>query len=656
VKNQRLLQSCGVIAGLVLAACAGDDLPENTDEGSAFLPPTSDLEALFDGAPANDSLDEEGKTDATYPATFDLVSTQSPIRNQGGRGTCSIFATLALMEQLYNVEGTIDNPDFSEQFLQWSVKTEVGAFQGTDGSNPTQNMRAISRYGVVEESVDPYESRGWSASDDAACTGEDDQPTICYTNGTPSDDALAARRWTLPAGRYVNCGSRSVKAFMTENSAGVIATVEFFYQSWNHGGSELTVDREAGRLGWIRNPSAADIEDSRLRPAGHAVLLVGWDDTLEVPLIGADGQPLVDDAGNPVTETGFFLFKNSWGAGSFGSLNPFGAGYGWISMDYVSTHGSCYSSSIPTVRLDAETCDDGQDNNRDGRVDCDDPQCASAPACMPTGLRFEQAPALPIPDNSTDGVSAELLLNAPGTVEAVELSYSITHTYQGDLRVTLVGPSGEEIVVRAPSGGGTDNLSDTVTLTEFAGSTVAGTWSLLVADEAAQDTGTLDTWSLTFTLGGDTPDEVCDDAVDNNADGLIDCADEACLDDAACSEVESIRNELTVAEAIPDNDTGGISSIIEVTDDLTIESLNVEIAITHTYRGDLKVLLENEDGTQVVLHDRQGGAEDDLVRTYSPTEFAGTSSMGLWSVSVSDNGNLDTGTFDSWAIEFIGRR
>lgn len=657
MNTPRFLFQSAILGTALLTACAGDDAPDVAAEGSAFLPPTSDLDALFEGAPDNDSLPEEGKADATYPQTFDLMSSQSPVRNQGGRGTCSIFATVALMEQLYNIEGSIDNPDFSEQFLQWSVKTEVGAFQRTDGSNPTQNMRAITRYGIVEESAAPYETRGWTSSDDAACTGEDDQPTICYTNGNPSDEALAARRWTLPSGRYVNCSPRSVKAFMTENSAGVIATVEFFYQAWNHGGSKLTVDREAGRRGWIRMPSQDDVEDSRQRPAGHAVLLVGWDDTLEVPLIGPDGQPLLDDNGEPVTETGFFLFKNSWGAGSFGSLNPFGAGYGWISMDYVSTHGSCYSSSIPTVRLDAETCDDGADNNRDGLVDCDDPQCASAPACTPTGLRFEQAPALPIPDNDTAGASAELLLNTPGTVEAVELSYVITHTYQGDLRVALVGPAGQEVVVRAPSGGGVDNLNETLTLTEFAGSPVAGTWTLRVADEAAADTGTLDTWSLTFTLGGDdTPDEICDDNIDNNADGQTDCADAACLDDSACAEVESIREEITVAEAIPDNDTAGVISIIEVTEALTIESMTVDVAITHSYRGDLQVVLENENGTRVVLHDRQGGAEDDLVRTFAPTEFAGASSAGLWSLTVTDNGNLDTGVFDSWAIEFIGRR
>lgn len=639
---------------LGIVGCGSDDAAIPTDDGAAETPPTSDLAALLEGAPANDSLPEDGKFDATYPATFDLMATQSPVRNQGGRGTCSIFATVALMEQLYTLEGSIVAPDFSEQFLQWSAKVELGSFPNTDGSNQVQNIRAIQRYGIVEESVYPYQTRAWSTADDPRCSGASDQPTICYTNGTPPESVLAARRWTLPAGRYVNCNPRSLKAYMTENQAGVITSVEFFYQAWGHGGSGLTVDRAGYRNGWVRSPSAADVEDSKRNPAGHAVLLVGWDDTLTVPRINADGTPTVDAQGAPVVDRGFFLFKNSWGAGSFGAANPFGAGYGWISMDYIAEYGSCYSSSIPTVRLDAEVCDDGRDNNRDGRVDCDDPQCATTPACQPTGLVFEQVADLEIPDNVPTGATATIRLDQDGIVDGVSLSYAIAHTYQGDLTVTLVAPDGRRVVVHNRTGGAADDPAATISLADFAGSPLRGDWQLIVADLAPADTGRVLRWSLSFTLGEGAPAEVCNDGLDNDANGQIDCADQACLDDASCASAESLRKDIPVNEPIPDNNPQGVTSIFEVTEDLTIADLTVELDIQHSYRGDLRVVLEHESGLTVVLHNREGAGADDLVVSLPVREASGMSTAGLWSITVSDNGNLDTGVFRAWALVFTG--
>ena len=61
--------------------------------------------------------ESDAKADQTYPEAFDLVSTQTGIKSQGSRGVCSIFGTVALMEHLYISEGTITEPDFSEQFL-----------------------------------------------------------------------------------------------------------------------------------------------------------------------------------------------------------------------------------------------------------------------------------------------------------------------------------------------------------------------------------------------------------------------------------------------------------------------------------------------------------------------------------------------------------
>jgi subtilisin-like proprotein convertase family protein/uncharacterized protein YegL len=106
---------------------------------------------------------------------------------------------------------------------------------------------------------------------------------------------------------------------------------------------------------------------------------------------------------------------------------------------------------------------------------------------------------LAIPDSDDTGVTANLPVNAPGAARGLTISFHITHTYIGDLTVTLIAPSGLAYVLQDRSGGSTDNLSIIdVAVTSAAGETASGVWHLLVQDRAGGDTGTLDSWSLTM--------------------------------------------------------------------------------------------------------------------------------------------------------------
>lgn len=626
-----------------------DPATDNTPVDPADQP-LSDLSAIFEGAPANDSIPEDGKFDAVYPAQFDLIETQSPIRSQGRRGTCSIFATVALMEQLYTIEGSIPNPDFSEQMLQWSAKVELGAFPNTGGSSSSRNLEAINRFGIVQESVLPYEASQWGTSNDEACTG-DDQPTRCYTNGDPAQDVLDARRFHLPRGRWVNCRPRSIQAYMSENNVGVIAGMDFFYQAWNHGGSTLQTSSDHKANGWITYPSEADKTDSAERPAGHAIFLIGWDDELSVPLLDENGVAQVDADGEPVMETGFYLFKNSWGTSGFGANNPFGAGYGWIAQRYVEEYATCYSSRVPEVEVSPETCDNGTDDDLNGTTDCEDPACATDAACRAPGASFDGTGG-DIPDNDETGFLSTVNVELEGNVVSATVSYDITHTYRGDLTVAVVAPNGARAVLHAATGGSEDNLADIKTITEFAGLPVAGEWALSVVDGAGEDVGNVNSWSIEFELGGDLADEDCGNGVDDNGDGAADCADSACLAEDICAAAETLTFDGDSNLAIPDNDPAGVDSIIEVSANGAIAELSVDIAITHPFRGDLKITLENENGVRVTLIDGEGSSEDNLVRTFTPTEFVGEDAAGLWLLNVSDGGRLDEGTLDSWSMTF----
>jgi subtilisin-like proprotein convertase family protein len=104
-----------------------------------------------------------------------------------------------------------------------------------------------------------------------------------------------------------------------------------------------------------------------------------------------------------------------------------------------------------------------------------------------------------IPDNNTTGITSVLPVTGNGTVGSLSLSLNITHTFIGDLVVTLIAPDGTSFIVSNRAGGATQNLIITnQAITAFNGHTAAGTWQLKVQDLAAVDVGTLNSWSLTI--------------------------------------------------------------------------------------------------------------------------------------------------------------
>jgi serine protease len=77
------------------------------------------------------------------------------------------------------------------------------------------------------------------------------------------------------------------------------------------------------------------------------------------------------------------------------------------------------------------------------------------------------------------------------------VAVNIVHTYIGDLKVDLVAPDGSIYVLHNRTGAGTDNIVQTYTV-NLSGEALNGTWNLRVNDNAAGDTGYINSWSITF--------------------------------------------------------------------------------------------------------------------------------------------------------------
>lgn len=617
-------------SGLAIAGCQTTGEEPMTFEEAAVSP----LDPLMEDFVANP--DDETKADERLPARFDLLEFQSPVRNQASRGVCTIFSTTALMESIYIREGSMTTPDFSEQFLQWSSKVEARRFLTSGGSNNESNLAAITRFGTVTESAWPYETSAWTALNDPGCSmPEAMRPVQCHTNGSPPAEALAAPRFNLPAGRAITATPSSIQSYMVTNRLPVVISGTFFFQAWNHGGTMLVVNPENGRRGIIQYPSAADQTDSLMRRAGHGVLLVGYDNTMSVQRINAQGQPEVDAMGRPVMETGFYMFKNSWGATRFGSEQVPGTtvhptGYGWISTRYVQEFMAAHVAGIPRL-MRSEVCNDTIDNDGDTRADCMDMDCASNAACMmpPVMGTTTATPNTAIPDNNTTGAVSEINITEPGQIASLAVDVGITHTYRGDLKVTLEH-AGRTVTLIDRQGGGTDNIREAFSIADFNGTEAMGVWRLRVVDTSRTDTGTFNTWGLRITR----------------------CTGAACTGGG----IETTRNfQNAMTRAIPDNNTTGVSSDIAVTQTGTISRMSVTVNATHSFPADLRIVLRRVGGREVVLFDRQDTTDMNFVRTFTVDGFVDQPLAGTWRLVVSDRAASDTGTLTGWSMDVATR-
>ena len=127
----------------------------------------------------------------------------------------------------------------------------------------------------------------------------------------------------------------------------------------------------------------------------------------------------------------------------------------------------------------------------------------AAPAA-PAPIELAESPGLKIPDAPSGGIVRSLAATSAATIGSVEVSVDISHTWIGDLRVSVRSPSGTEAILHDGTGGSADNVVKTYTaanappLAALAGQPAGGTWQLNVVDTAAQDEGKLNAWKVSI--------------------------------------------------------------------------------------------------------------------------------------------------------------
>ena len=101
----------------------------------------------------------------------------------------------------------------------------------------------------------------------------------------------------------------------------------------------------------------------------------------------------------------------------------------------------------------------------------------------------------------------------------------------------------------------------------------------------------------------------------------------------------------------PIPDRGTITSNIDVNRSGAAGTVTVAVNITHTYRGDIEIVLSAPDGSSYTLKTKNGGdGANDIVASY--TVNVSGNAQGTWVLEVSDKFKSDTGQLNSWSVQF----
>ncbi|WP_437969062.1 DUF4215 domain-containing protein [Sorangium sp. So ce260] len=175
-------------------------------------------------------------------------------------------------------------------------------------------------------------------------------------------------------------------------------------------------------------------------------------------------------------------------------------------------------------------CGDAVDDDLDGEADCADPDCAlgcdaAVGGCSPGQVLWVQS-STDVPETVSDrAVAASVLaVGAVGAIRRVTLEVDITHSFDGDVDISLTSPAGPTVDVSSDNGGSGDNYRGTLfdmgcatpvaagtapfrgcfrpeaSFAAFLSGPANGTWTLRVGDDAGSDSGALNSWSLALCI------------------------------------------------------------------------------------------------------------------------------------------------------------
>lgn len=214
---------------------------------------------------------------------------QLAIRDQGGRGTCSVHAMTFLLEYMYATRKNLNFRDLSEEYLNYAANLVTGKM--VDGDFFSNLDLGYQKWGTYPEGLVPY------------------KPTFDPKYKVPQVYMDVAKKWVRFQADFIKPWNAdtgvtmgqvySVLIYLEKNTpvaVGMWWPKPGFFKTTNINGVDVMV---------VPQKRKVDCED------GHSVVIVGYRKDPAFP------------------GGGYFIFRNSWGP-TWGDQ-----GHGYIPFDYV---------------------------------------------------------------------------------------------------------------------------------------------------------------------------------------------------------------------------------------------------------------------------------------------------------------------------------
>ncbi len=317
-----------------------------------------------------------------------------------------------------------------------------------------------------------------------------------------------------------------------------------------------------------------------------------------------------------------------------------------------------------------------------------EPPSVAPPAiasCTATTQTFEQTTPATIPDVGSLVSTVTVTLAGPYLWD-VDLETFIRHTFPSDLDITLTSPAGTLVTITTDNGGTSDDVFNgtrwddqagasnppgavtdatyAVSILEsplapeeamgaFVGENPNGVWTLTIADDALDDTGTLDRWGVTVTTCAATPALATASFASSGTTAIVDNT--------------TSTSQITVS---------GIGT--------RIHDVALNTSLAHTFPADLEITLASPAGTVTSITTDNGGGADDvfngtawsdragataapgpvtdatftngviqtaLVPEEALAAFAGEDPNGVWTLTLTDDTGGDSGVLSAWSLD-----
>ena len=295
-----------------------------------------------------------------------------PVRDQGNYGTCWAFSTIGLFEASLRSKNMVSNENDS------NLSEAALAYFTLDLKDVTNSKNNIDYPGIEgrdysEVNVEYFKSMGLDfMANFAQCGGNQLEPLLMAStymgvvkenedtaysqisnivdNGLDGKYAFNNNDFEIKNAQFINKNDKDLikQAIMTNG-----AVAANYCEARNQYNCHKFGDDYYYFSDWWTENSA-----------NHAIVIVGWDDTIPKEYFYAE-DPYDDDIDDArqATHNGGWLIRNSWGA-----INDLmNAGYFWISYDDISLENTFYSvEAIPKDTYKYNYHHDTSGNDHDG--------------------------------------------------------------------------------------------------------------------------------------------------------------------------------------------------------------------------------------------------------------------------------------------------